>query len=188
MPAGIGQAAAAGGAAPPAKVAVWDIFVRVFHWSLVAGFAFAWLTADAWDRAHEWAGWATLGLVVLRLAWGFLGTRHARFGNFVRPPGETLRYLFDIVRGRERRYLGHNPAGGAMIVVLLAGICGLGITGWMMTSAAFWGVGWVEDVHELIANGMLLLVALHVGGVVLAGIRHGENLVAAMLTGRKRPT
>jgi cytochrome b len=75
-----------------------------------------------------------------------------------------------------------------MIVVLLAGICGLGITGWMMTSAAFWGVGWVEDVHELIANGMLLLVALHVGGVVLAGIRHGENLVAAMLTGRKRPT
>lgn len=180
------QNSAAGGTSPPATVPVWDVFVRAFHWSLVISFAFAWITADEWDRLHEWSGYTASALVALRVVWGFVGVRHARFSDFVRSPFVVLGYLGDVLRGRERRFLGHNPAGGTMIIALLIGICGLGATGWMMTSNAFWGVEWVEDVHEVLANGLLALVALHVAGVLMASFSHRENLVLAMLTGRKR--
>lgn len=181
-----GEIREAGGVSPPATVKVWDLFVRVFHWSLVASFAVAWFTADEWDRIHEWAGYAAAALVGCRIIWGFVGTKHARFSDFVRSPFSMLGYLGDVLRGQEHRYIGHNPAGGAMILALLAGIIGLGITGWMMTTNAFWGVDWVEDVHELLANAMLVLVGLHVLGVLVESLRHGENLIAAMITGRKR--
>lgn len=168
------------------QVRVWDIAVRVFHWSLVGAFAAAFLTADEWDRVHELAGYTALGLVTFRIVWGFVGTRHARFAAFVKGPGAVIAYLRDLLAGREKRHLGHNPAGAAMILVLLAGIIGLGVTGYMLTLEAYWSAQWVEDLHEAIANTMLVLVALHVAGVVLTGWRHGENLVAAMISGRKR--
>lgn len=177
---------AVGGTLPPATVPVWDVFVRVFHWSLAVSFAVAWITADEWDQLHEWAGYTAGALVGLRIVWGFVGARHARFSDFVNSPFVVLGYLKDSLRGRERRFLGHNPAGGAMIIALLTGICCLGATGWMMTSNAFWGVEWVEDVHEVLANGLLALVVLHVAGVLVASFSHRENLVLAMLTGRKR--
>ncbi len=186
MSSATGEIREAGGVALPATVKVWDLFVRVFHWSLVASFAIAWITADEWDRLHEWAGYAAVALVGCRIVWGFIGTKYARFSDFVRSPFAMFGYLRDVLRGQERRYIGHNPAGGAMILALLAGIIGLGLTGWMMTTNAFWGVEWVEEVHEALANGMLVLVGLHVVGVLVAGLRHGENLVAAMLTGHKR--
>ena len=176
----------AGGDSPPATIHVWDLFVRVFHWSLVAAFAIAWLTGDEWERLHEWVGYTAAGLVAVRLIWGFVGTKYARFANFVRNPGATLAYLGDVMGGTEKRYVGHNPAGAVMIVALLAGILGLGLTGWMMTLDAYWGAEWVEELHEVLANGMLVLVALHVAGVAFASIRQGENLVRAMITGRKR--
>ena len=176
----------AGGTQPPATVKVWDVFVRLFHWGLVASFAVAWLSADEWDRLHEWAGYAACALVGLRVVWGFVGTKHARFSDFVRSPLVVLSYLNDVLWGRERRYLGHNPAGGAMIVALLLGIIGLGLTGWMMTVDRFWGAEWVEELHEVLAHGLLALVILHVFGVLFASVSHRENLVRAMLTGRKR--
>lgn len=177
----------AGGDTPPAATAVWDPLVRIFHWSLAASFAVAWITADEWDRIHEWAGYAAAALVALRIVWGLVGPRHARFSDFVRSPHTIVSYLREMAGGREHRHLGHNPAGGAMVLVLLAGICGLGLTGWMMTTDAYWGVAWVEEVHEALANLLLVAVLLHVGGVLLASYRHGENLPAAMVTGRKRP-
>ena len=186
MSAGTDQSSAAGGTSPPATVPVWDVFVRVFHWSLAVSFAVAWITADEWDRLHEWAGYSASALVGLRIVWGFVGAPHARFSDFVRSPFVVLGYLGDVLRGRERRFLGHNPAGGSMIIALLFGICSLGVTGWMLTSNAFWGVEWVEDVHEVLANGLLALVPLHVAGVLMASFSHRENLVRAMLTGRKR--
>ncbi len=176
----------AGGIAPPATVKVWDLFVRIFHWSLVASFAVAWITADELDRLHEWTGYAAAALVSARILWGFVGTKHARFSDFVRSPWAVLGYLGDIMRGKAHRHLGHNPAGGAMIIALIIGILGLGLTGWMMSTDAFWGVDWVEEVHEVLANGMLVLVALHLIGVLSASLLHGENLIAAMITGRKR--
>lgn len=189
---------------------VWDPLVRVLHWSLVAAFATAWLTADEIQPVHEIAGYTVAGLVAFRLVWGLVGGRYARFSGFVRGPGATLGYLGDMLRGKERRYLGHNPAGAAMIVALLMTLSGTAFTGWVMVDEARvamlpampalvspamadddereYGEGGeaLEEVHEVLANLMLLLVALHVGGVVLASFRHRENLARAMVTGTKR--
>ncbi len=167
-------------------VRVWDPMVRLFHWALLASFAIAWATAEEWDDLHEWTGYAALALIVFRLLWGLVGPRYARFSQFVRSPGTVVAYLTDVMRHREHRYMGHNPAGGAMIVVLLATMLALGLTGWMYTTEAFWGVEWVEEAHEFLANLMLVLVGLHVAGVVVESVRHGENLVVSMWTGRKR--
>jgi len=167
-------------------VRVWDSAVRLFHWSLVLCFAIAYVTADEIDTVHEYTGYAILGLVLFRLIWGVVGTRYARFSQFIRSPRQVIRYLLDISQGRERRYLGHNPVGAAMIVALLLMLIGTGSTGWLMTTDTFWGIEWVEEVHELLANLGLVLIGLHVAGVVLASVRHRENLVRAMVTGRKR--
>jgi cytochrome b len=196
-----------------AMVRVWDPLVRVFHWGLVAAFATAWLTADEVQPVHEIAGYTVAGLVAFRLIWGLVGSRHARFARFVKGPGETFAYLGDMVRGTERRYLGHNPAGAAMILALLVTLSGTAFTGWLMEEpdrlamlpaapnvvAAAWAdddgdergeggeaEGPLKEVHETLANLMLLLAALHVGGVVLASFRHHENLARAMVTGDKR--
>lgn len=169
-----------------ATVKVWDPMVRVFHWCLVASFAIAWLSAEEWADLHQWAGYAAAALIGLRLVWGIVGTRYARFTQFVKSPRTVAAYLRDIVLGRERRYLGHNPAGGLMILALIACMSALCLTGWLYTTDAFWGVEWVEETHETLANVLLALVGLHVGGVILAGFRHRENLVRAMVTGRKR--
>ena len=113
-------------------VRVWDPLVRVFHWSLVAAFAIAWLTADEVQQLHEVAGYAVAGLVAFRLIWGLVGSRYARFAQFLRGPRDTIAYLGDMSRGQERRYLGHNPAGAAMIVALLVTLSGTAFTGWLM--------------------------------------------------------
>lgn len=196
-----------------ATVRVWDPLVRVFHWGLVAAFATAWLTADEVQPVHEFAGYTVAGLVAFRLFWGFAGSRYARFSQFVKGPEATLAYLGSMLRGGERRYLGHNPTGAAMIMALLLTLSGTAFTGWLMAEPdrvamlpalpQIVAPAWADDdgdeygegrevesplkeVHETLANLMLLLAALHVGGVVLASIRHRENLARAMLTGEKR--
>ncbi len=194
------------------KLRVWDPLVRVFHWSLVAAFAVAWFTAEELSTVHEIAGYVVAGLVAFRLVWGLIGSRYARFAQFLKGPAATAAYLTDMVRGKERRYLGHNPAGAAMIVVLLLTLSGTALSGWLMAEperlallpempqivTAAWadeeagadvgdgGGEAIKEVHEVLANLMLLLVALHVGGVVLASFRHHENLARAMVTGEKR--
>ena len=125
-------------------------------------------------------------LIALRLLWGVVGTRYARFSQFVRSPLAVAAYVRDIVTGREARYLGHNPAGGLMILALIATMATVSVTGWMQTTDAYWGVEWVEELHEAVASLMLGLVGLHVLGVMVASLRHRENLIRAMLTGRKR--
>jgi cytochrome b len=182
----VNDAIEAGGARPPATIKVWDLFVRVFHWSLAALFVAAYATGDEIERVHIAAGYAIAGLIALRVVWGFVGPRHARFCNFVRPPREVLSYLRDVMLLRAPRHLGHNPAGGAMIVALIAMLAFTCLTGIMMTTDLFWGAEWVEDVHEALANATLALVALHVIGVLIASFEHRENLVKAMITGRKQ--
>lgn len=169
----------------PATIRVWDPFVRLFHWSLVAAFAAAWFTAEETMRLHELLGYAIVALVGVRLAWGAAGPRHARFESFVRGPGAVAGYLKDVVQGRARRYVGHNPAGAVMILALLAGLLTVAGTGWAMTVPSLGGES-LEEVHEIAANLMLVLVAGHVVGVVASSLAHRENLVRAMLTGRKR--
>ncbi len=163
-------------------VCVWDPAVRLFHWSLVAAFATAWL-AESGETVHNNAGYVVLALIAFRLAWGVIGSRHARFTDFVASPSKLTGYLGDLMRFRAKRYLGHNPAGGAMIVALLAMVGLAAGSGWLMITDRFWGVRWVEDVHEVSANLALVLIILHVLGVVVSSFLHRENLVLAMVTG-----
>jgi cytochrome b len=176
----------AGGATPPATVKVWDPFVRVFHWALVTLFLVAYMTGDEIEKVHVAAGYTIAALVAARIFWGVIGPRHARFAGFVRPPGEVLSYLRDTMLLRARRYLGHNPAGGAMIVALLAVLIGTCVTGFLLTTDAYWGAKWVEETHEFFARFTVGLVVAHIFGVVLASFEHRENLVASMFSGRKR--
>lgn len=176
----------AGESAGSRLVKVWDFFVRVFHWSLVITFATAWYTGGIWDQPHLAAGYLVLALILARIIWGFVGSRYALFSNFVYPPRVIILHMADMMHMRAPRYLGHNPAGGAMVIALLTMLLVLCITGIMMTTDAFWGVQWVDNLHATTSNLALVLVALHVGGVVFASIEHGENLVRAMFTGFKR--
>ncbi len=166
-------------------IRVWDPVVRVFHWGTAASFAAAFLIERPRDL-HEDFGYTVLALLAVRLVWGVVGSGHARFSDFVPSPAGLFRYGRDMVRGCERRYLGHNPAGGAMVVALMAMLAVTGVSGWMMTTDQFVAETWVEDLHFAAANGTLALVALHLGGVVWESLRHRENLVTAMITGLKR--
>ncbi|MCF8477951.1 MAG: cytochrome b/b6 domain-containing protein [Pseudolabrys sp.] len=177
----------AGGITPSATVKVWDPFVRVFHWSLATLFLVAYLTGDEIEKVHIAAGYTIAGLLALRIVWGLIGPAHARFVNFVRSPRVVLAYMRDVALLRAPRYLGHNPAGGAMIVALLLMLTGTAATGYMLTTEAFWGAEWAEEVHEVFANLTVGLVAFHIIGVLVASFEHKENLVRAMITGRKRP-
>ena len=132
---------------PPATVRVWDPFVRVFHWSLVTLFMVAFVTGDEATGAHRrrirhrWPDRAARRL-------GFRRSPSRPFSHFVRPPREVLAYLRDVALLRAPRHVGHNPAGGAMIVALLVMLAATSLTGYMMTTDAFWGAKWMEEVHE----------------------------------------
>jgi cytochrome b len=180
------SAVEAGGVTPPATIKVWDLFVRVFHWSLVTLFVVAYATGDEIERVHIYAGYTIAGLIALRVLWGFIGSPHARFTDFVRPPRDIIAYLRAAVRFEAPRHVGHNPAGGMMILLLLGTLAITCATGFAMTTDAFWGANWVEDVHEACANLVVGLVLFHVLGAVTTSLMHGENLVKAMVTGRKR--
>ncbi len=134
-------------------IRVWDLFVRAFHWALAASFAVAWFSSEHWEGLHNAAGYAAGALVALRVVWGFVGPRYARFAQFVRSPRTVIAYLRALKDGSERRYIGHNPAGGAMIVVLLVAIAGTAVSGWLLTTDAFWGSAVVQHVHSLLAHG-----------------------------------
>ncbi|MBR1363795.1 MULTISPECIES: cytochrome b/b6 domain-containing protein [Bradyrhizobium] len=184
----IHDAIVAGGEKPPATVKVWDPFVRVFHWSLAGLFLLAYATGDEIENVHIAAGYTIAGLLGLRIVWGFVGPRHARFSDFVRSPRAVLAYMRDVALLRAPRYLGHNPAGGTMVVALIVMLIGTCTTGYMMTIGSFWGAKWVEEVHEAFANLTIGLVVVHVLGVLVASFEHRESLVKAMITGRKRPS
>ncbi|GAB6043344.1 cytochrome b/b6 domain-containing protein [Endothiovibrio diazotrophicus] len=182
------------------EIKVWDPLVRIFHWGLAAAFFTAYLTEDDILTLHTYAGYTALGLVAFRLAWGFVGPRHARFSDFVKRPAEVFAYLKAALTLRAERHIGHNPAGGAMVVALLvsvaltaaSGIATLGATEFTGPLAPYLGgVGHdiaevLEELHEFFANFTLLLVAAHLAGVALASWAHRENLPRAMVTGRKK--
>jgi len=175
---------AARAGAGAAQVKVWDPVVRVFHWSLAAAVMLA-LISDEDRGLHEVVGYMALALILIRLIWGFIGPQPARFSSFVQSPSAILAYLRDVARFRARRYLGHNPAGGAMILLLMATVVTAGISGWLSQTDRFFAVAWVEDLHSASANLLIALIVVHMIGVALSSLMHGENLVRAMVTGRK---
>lgn len=169
-------------------IKVWDPLLRLFHWSLVISFAGAFLLGeDNGDGAlHHLFGYIAAGLIAFRLVWGVIGSRYARFGNFIPSISRVWPYLKDMAAGREQHYVGHNPAGALMIVALLLAVAGTAASGWLMTTPGYGEVEWVEEMHELLSHGTLVLIGLHVAGVFVTSVRQRENLVRAMITGRKR--
>jgi cytochrome b len=173
--------------APPARtVRVWDPLVRLGPWTLVLCVLTAWLTRPQPGPWHEWLGYAAVAVVVVRVVWGWCGSPHARFRDFVHGPRATLCYARAVLVRSEPATLGHNPLGGWMVVALLLTVALVCASGWLYTTDRFWGVEWVETLHASLTNLLILLVVLHVAGVVFTSWRHRENLVAAMWHGRKR--
>jgi cytochrome b len=173
---------------PPvrASIKVWDPVVRILHWTVVLGVALAWLTSE-WSRdTHEIVGYVIFAAICTRLVWGFIGSRYARFSQFVRSPSGTLDYARALTSRKSPRYIGHNPLGSWMIVALLASLALSCVTGYMMGMDAFFGEEWVEEVHEASAIGVLALAGMHLLGVAVSSVLHAENLVKAMITGKKR--
>jgi cytochrome b len=173
-------------AAPPAMVEVWDSRIRAFHWGLVLLFIVAYLSAEDSEKLHLLAGYSIAGLLVLRIFWGFNGSPHARFSDFVRSPREVLNYIRLARQHHAPRYLGHNPAGGAMTIALMVMIASICLTGHLMTTDAWWGSETMEDLHELLVNGTLGLIGLHLLGNLVSSRMHNENLTLSMITGFKR--
>lgn len=175
---------------------VWDLPLRIFHWLLVAGFFVAYVTEDDLLTIHVWAGYLVSGLLVFRIVWGFVGNEYARFANFLCSPAVSIAYLKDLAHAKATRYIGHNPAGAAMIVLLLVSLLMTVATGFAVYGAdqaagplAFIGNShehfW-EEVHEFFATTTLVLVVVHVIGVVVESVIHRENLARAMLHGNKK--
>ncbi len=172
------------------EVRVWDSVVRLFHWSLVSVFFVVYVSGEDWLGLHAKAGYFILGLLTVRFVWGFVGSRYARFDDFIYKPSEILSYLKDVTRLRARRYLGHNPAGGAMIVVVLLSLLITSVTGLMAYTSEESTLGglWqeiLEETHEGLANLSVFLVFVHLIGVLIESLLHDENLIRAMVTGRK---
>ena len=166
-------------------ITVWDRVVRCLHWTLVLSVIVSWACTEWFVRWHQPAGYVALAAVVVRLAWGLLGTRYARFAQFVRAPRATWSYTRSLWRHREPRYIGHNPLGGWMVLALLACVAGLCLTGWLYTTDRFWGDEVVDLLHQTLAWTLLGLALAHVAGVAFTSFRHRENLVRAMWNGRK---
>jgi cytochrome b len=185
---------------PPRLVAVWDPFIRISHWTVAVLFFVAYGTEDDLMQVHVWAGYLIGVLLLLRFVWGLVGPRQVRFTDFVYRPATVVAYLRDLLRFQARRYIGHSPAGGAMVIALLLGLVVVVVSGVLLYGvhdgagplAQLQGFGGrtfrrsLEGVHEFLANLLLALVIAHVVGVLLASFVHHENLVRAMITGRKR--
>jgi len=168
------------------RILVWDVPTRLVHWLLAVSFLGALVTADAerLRNLHIAAGYACVALILFRVLWGVIGTRHARFWSFLYRPREIVAYLRSMVAGRPRHYVGHNPVGGVAVLLLLGLGLATGLSGWASLNEI--GGDAVEELHEALAIGMLAVVCVHVVGVIASSVLHRENLVWGMVTGVKR--
>lgn len=172
--------------AGPAGVRVWDLFVRLFHWSLVACVLANFFVIDNGETVHQWLGYGASALVLARVVWGFIGPRHARFESFFPTPARLRAHVQALLHGHADAHLGHNPLGALMMLALMALVLGLGLTGWLQTTDQFWGVDWLEDVHEALAQGLVALAGLHALSALVMGRIERTRLIRAMVTGVKQ--
>jgi cytochrome b len=183
----------------PKTIKVWDPLVRLFHWSLVMAFTIAFIAEEDFLTLHVYAGYTILALLGVRIIWGLLGTRYARFSNFVYSTDTIKQFIKSTLSFKAKRYIGHNPAGGAMIILMIISLLITAATGiavygaeeqagpmatWFGQYSHFWGEVF-EETHEFFANFTLLLIFVHVAGVIIESLIHKENLVKSMVTGLK---
>ena len=166
-------------------VLVWDFPVRVFHWLLVVSFAGAWLTSEseALQMFHYAFGYSACILVLFRIFWGLVGTRYARFSQFIKGPKETLHHLYSLLTGKQHPDLGHNPAGALAIISLMGLILLIGLTGYWSVKEFFGDV--IGEAHEAIASLTMAVVVIHVAAAIIMSFFQKENLVKSMITGKK---
>ncbi len=169
----------------PRQEKVWDIVVRLFHWSLVACVLANLLLLEEGDPPHRWAGYIASGLVLVRIVWGFVGSHHARFASFFPTPSRLAAHLAALKSGRHESSAGHNPAGALMMLALMGLVISLGVSGYLMGTDQFWGEEWLEEVHEALATLLQVAVLLHVAAALLMSRIERVNLVRAMITGIK---
>jgi cytochrome b len=198
-------------------IKVWDIAIRIFHWSLVILFFVAYASGEEESALHVYSGYGIIGLLIFRLFWGVFGPKYSRFGNFIYGPVATIRYIQSLFSARPYYYIGHNPVGGWMIVALLLALVAVSWSGLELYATEGRGplAGFAakivsptmadddrdkdrdkggdekgeelwEELHEFFANSTLLLIFLHVIGVLLSSMVHGENLIKSMITGYKK--
>ena len=165
---------------------VWSPWLRALHWVLAISMIASFVTHEGAGLVHEVPGNVALAAAVVRVGMGLFGAGYWPFSQFVRSPATTLAYAGDVLARREKRFLGHNPLGGWMVMVLLADAITCGLTGWMSTTDRFFGIAWVGDLHDLLGHALIPLLVLHVAGVAFTSWRHRENLVGAMVHGKKR--
>lgn len=168
------------------EIMVWDMPVRVFHWLLVICFAGAWLTSESERLAmiHYAFGYTACLLVLVRLVWGVIGTRYARFSQFLKSPQAVIEHFMAMLRGHPHHDLGHNPAGGLVMFALMLFILLIGLTGYL-TVKEFFG-NFVSEVHEAAASLVLGLVIVHVIAAIGMSVTEKQNLVRSMVTGKKK--
>jgi cytochrome b len=185
--------------ASPRQILVWDLPTRVFHWTLAALVVFSVVTGKVGGNAityHMWSGYAILALVAFRLAWGFVGGRHARFASFVRGPAAVIAYAKGLATGRHIPHLGHNPLGGWSVVALLAVLLLQAGTGFFVDDEiATQGplnkyvsgatASLLTTIHRVNAKVLFVLVGVHVAAVLFYLVAKRENLVRPMVHGRK---
>lgn len=171
------------------QVRVWDILVRITHWTVAAGIIANLFFTEDGSKLHEYVGYTVVGLVVIRLLWGLVGTRYARFTSFLPTPTQLKHHLSDISARRiDEQHLGHNPLAAFMMLTLWAVIIGLGLTGYLMETKIFGSKDLIEEVHEFLANSLYLLVPLHIISAIVMSYWERQNLIKAMITGNKTVT
>lgn len=169
----------------PAAIYVWDPFVRIFHWSLVTCVLLNQFVLEEGETAHEWTGYVAAALVAARLLWGFVGTRHARFADWWPTPTRVRRHVHALLRGEPDDHPGHNPLGAIAMLVLMGLVLALAFTGWLQGTDAFFGEEWVEELHEGLANTLLVVAGLHAAAALVMGRLQRVGLIRAMITGIK---
>ena len=164
---------------------VWDLFVRVFHWTLVSCVLLNYFVLEEGEAPHEWVGYLAAALVVSRIVWGFIGSRYARFSDFFPTPGRLMAHLRAVRSGQPEHHWGHNPLGALMMLLLMSLVLALGVTGWMQGTDRFFGEEWLQELHELLAHALLLSAGAHAAAALVVGRIERTRLVKAMVTGVK---
>ncbi|MDH4611703.1 cytochrome b/b6 domain-containing protein [Pseudomonas sp. BN102] len=169
-------------------VRLWDPVVRIGHWSLVAAFIGDYFLNEAGDGWHRWLGYYAVAVVLVRVVWGFVGPRPARWADFWPRPARLVNHAKVLLRGGHLHHLGHSPLGGLVMILMLLLMFGLGVTGFLMEEIDyFWGEDLPRDIHVFMADGLFGLACIHVLAALVESVRTRENLPWSMVTGRRRP-
>ncbi|AXI61300.1 cytochrome B [Pseudomonas kribbensis] len=172
---------------PRDSLRLWDPVVRVFHLSIAGVFAANYFFNEAGDDWHVWLGYYAMGWLLVRLLWGFVGPRSARWSDFWPTPSRLAAHARSLIAGRPEHRLGHSPIGALVMIAMLLAMLTVGLSGWAMEEIdALWGADWPLQVHETAADALLALVIVHIAAALFESVQVRDNLPLSMLTGRRR--